>query len=292
MDQFCTKCGTQLVNGVCTNCSGAQAAPQQLQYQQQAQYQTQQTVVNVNPNDERFKSFFMNPKENFVCALGNSYLQSFFASGFIGNGFAVVSDKRVYFKGKSYEIGEKNFKGRTTTSTVDLKDVTGTEVRTMRNFMLLIIGIVALVIALAVLFIAIVPNVDHLNSRSGPLLSAFCGAFLWIGIICSILYIVKRKTFLTINYAGGCIAFDVNWYPRQEGEYFQRMLRIAKDNAIEEAENATANTMREAMATVVAQPQAAVSSADELAKYAQLYKDGLISEQEFADIKAKIFAKQ
>lgn len=72
----------------------------------------------------------------------------------------------------------------------------------------------------------------------------------------------------------GCIAFDVNWYPRQEGEYFQRMLR------------------REAMATVVAQPQVAVSSADELAKYAQLYKDGLISEQEFVDVKAKIFARQ
>lgn len=70
------------------------------------------------------------------------------------------------------------------------------------------------------------------------------------------------------------------------------MLRIAKDNAIEEAENATANTMREAMATAVAQPQAMVSSADEIAKYAQLYKDGLISEQEFVDVKAKIFARQ
>ncbi len=68
------------------------------------------------------------------------------------------------------------------------------------------------------------------------------------------------------------------------------MLTIAKDNAVEQSGQAAANTMREVMANAVPQPVAA-TSADELAKYAQLYKDGLISEQEFAEIKAKLLTK-
>lgn len=112
-----------------------------------------------------------------------------------------------------------------------------------------------------------------------------------------LVYKLNRKTLLKINYAGGHIAVPLNWFPYSEGENFQKMLRIAKDKVIEEAENATANAMREVMSNVstqqpVPQAQPAVSAADELAKYAQLYKDGLISEQEFADIKAKLFARQ
>lgn len=49
-NRFCTQCGTELVNGACPKCS-----------------QAQQTG-----NAARFKQFFMNPNEQFVCALGNS----------------------------------------------------------------------------------------------------------------------------------------------------------------------------------------------------------------------------
>lgn len=235
----------------------------------------------------------MSPKERFVCALGNGYLMNFLANGFIGNGFAVISDKRVYFRGTSYEIGNKTFKRRTQSSTVDLKDVTGTDVRTMRNIFLLIASIAGFILSLVILFAFIVPNVDELDNTSGPLLCTVCGAFLWEGIITLVLYFTSRKTFLSICYAGGNISFPLNWYPAQEGENFQKMLRIAKDNVMEEVDNAAANTMREVMASAVAQPQqAAAPSADELTKYAQLFKDGMITEQEFADIKAKLLAKQ
>ncbi len=91
-------------------------------------------------------------------------------------------------------------------------------------------------------------------------------------------------------FGGGGIAFPLNWFPRQEIDNYQKMLRIAKDNAVEEAENATANAMRGVIANSV--PQNSASPADELAKYAQMYKDGVLSEEEFADIKAKILTNQ
>lgn len=287
---FCTKCGSAMVNGICPNCS-AQTEPQNQQPQKTEQ---QPKPVEVDPNDERFKSFFMSPKEKFVCALGNGYLMNFLAGGFLGKGFAVISDKRVYFKGKSFEVGENKLKVRTTASTVDLKDVTGTEVRTFKDKMKQIQSIIFMILGVFILFLAIVFSSS--NSRTPKdviiLLFIFGSALLLGGIISIIIYLTQRKTLLTIMFGGGGIAFPLNWFPQQEGENFQKKLRIAKDQAIEQAENATANAVREAMSVSVPQPQAApqpaATSADELAKYAQLYKDGLLSDEEFADIKARL----
>lgn len=81
--------------------------------------------------------------------------------------------------------------------------------------------------------------------------------------------------------------FSLNRFSQQEIDNYKKMLRIAKDQAVEETENA----VRAAMENARSAQQAASSSADELTKYAQLYKDGMITEQEFAEIKAKTLAK-
>lgn len=287
MSNFCTKCGAELINGVCPNCSEAQVA---VQYQQpEAQYQ-QQPFVELD-TDERLKSFFINPKEKFVCALGNGYLQTFLDSGALGKGFALVSDKRVYFKGKAFEMRGGEFNKKSVTTTVDLKDVTGTETKKINPIALLVWGIIFAALAICLFLIdAAMLNDLYYSCLSG--LGTFSGfIFLIPAILFIVNYFAKRKKVLTIMFGGVGIAFPVNWFPAKEGENFQKMLRIAKGQAVEEAENATA--MREVLANTVAlQPQAAVSAADELAKYAQLYKDGMITEQEFADIKAKLLTKQ
>lgn len=342
MNRFCTKCGSELVDGACPKCSQAQQAD----------------------NAERFKQFFMNPKEQFVCALGNGYIQNFLANGSVGKGFAVVSDKRVYFNGKTYEVHNSRLKATSESRTVDLKDVTGTGVRAIIYPLLKIFAIIS-VVAMLVISIGAAITYDIFDVEDWTnigtiiffyiplvmtgvlflicrltrknslkyiseifrwltyismgicfgtiflLLVAFVGRtfekspavsyvviFTFIAaIILFIIYFKTRITLLTISYAGGCIAFDINWYSKEESDGFQKMLRIAKDKAVEDAENATANAMREVMSNVVGtpvqsvqsvQPQAPVSTADELMKYAQLYKDGLLSEEEFAAIKAKM----
>lgn len=339
MQKFCSKCGAELINGACPKCSQAQGDPQQSTEQQ-------------NDSGEKFKRFFMNPKERFVCALGNGYIQNFLADGYVGKGFAVVSDKRVYFNGKSYEVHSRRLKAMNESRIVDLKDVTGTGVRTITYPLLWIMSIAAAVLAVVIATIVAV-NIgksDHMASEMiwGNLFIFFPISFVIVSILYLLYYIFRKKvlliyafaltaivlaglillnnfiwdssrgvfiditifipaaallvsyfksikTILTISYAGGCIAFDINWYPKEESDEFQRMLRIAKDKAVEDSENATANAMREVVSTVVGQSsvqnqqsQVAVSTADELMKYAQLYKDGLLSEEEFAAIKAKM----
>lgn len=345
MNRFCTKCGSELVNGACPKCSQAQQ----------------------NSNAEKFKHFFMNPKEQFVCALGNSYIQNYLAGGFVGKGFSVVSDKRVYFNGKTYEVHNSRLKVTSESRTVDLKDVTGTGVRAIKYPLLKIFAIISVVATLLIsigvgikydafmagdfiypcliIFILFVISgilflIHHLTQKNSLkkvseifgwlayismgicivailLFLIMCVAYIasvgfeqkspfvscaviltfFAAITLFILFFKTRKTILTISYAGGCIAFNINWYSKEESDGFQKKLRIAKDKAVEDAENATANAMREVMSNVVGtpvqpvqsvQPQTPIISADELMKYAQLYKDGLLSEEEFAAIKAKM----
>ena len=230
MEQFCTKCGTQLVNGVCPNCSGAQSASQP------------QQSVSDERQDKNIKDVFINPKEKFVCALGNDYIQNFFAGGLLNRGYAIVSDKRFYFKGKGYEINGNKINVKKTESTVDLRDITGTEVRTFANMALLIWGLI--ILAAPFLLYALFSNFT-ISVDSATNVISFVVVWLGGAALFFIRYGMSKKTVLTIMFGGGGISVPINWYSSRESEDFQRMLRLTRDNVIRTAENATAEAIRE-----------------------------------------------
>ena len=282
MKKYCTKCGTELEHGKCPNCSQAQEAGRS----------GRQPGTGIDPNDEKFKKLFFSPKEKYVCSLGNSFLQNFLSGNTNSRGFSVISDKRVYFKGNAFEIDGRGFREKSVTSSVDLKDVTGTETRTNDPVGIKALAIIMMILGIILFIVGVIGVIssDNTNTVFNVIGSIGIGVLIF-GIILVYIYGKKRMSVLTIMFGGGGIAFPLNWFPRQEIDNYQKMLRIAKDQAVEEAENATANAVREAMANAQSAPQAASSSADELAKYAQLYKDGMITEQEFAEIKAKTLAQ-
>ncbi len=113
------------------------------------------------------------------------------------------------------------------------------------------------------------------------------GVFLPLFISCLIVfinYLKKRKTFFQVQYAGGSIAFDVSYYAKAEIEDFQKQLRRVKD-LIEEA------SAKSVSAPVTVQSQSVAGNngtADELRKYADLLKDGLISQEDFDAMKKKL----
>jgi len=76
--------------------------------------------------ENKFSKFFMEPTEKFICALGNSFLKNFLLDGSINYGFAVVSDKRVYFKGRCFTLAGWKYRLVQEERVVDVKDVTGT----------------------------------------------------------------------------------------------------------------------------------------------------------------------
>lgn len=289
---FCTKCGSPLQNGVCPRCGYSDRpapAPAQSNPSGFAEndYSAQANAANLD-----YSKIFTSPKERFIGSLGNSYLTSFITSGFIGRGFAVLSDKRVYFRGNMINIEGKKLIRRQTSKAVDLKDVTGTGVQTFSNLAPAVVCFVILLFTF-ISFAVLATTAPSSSSTSAYFVTGFLSSlpFLIGGIVGLVL---GRKTLFQIEFAGGCIAFEVKLYGFQACESFQKMLRTAKDNAVEEAENAAAEAVRSAVSAVAAVPAApqpaASSAADELMKYAELLEKKLITEEEFAKAKADILA--
>ena len=132
---------------------------------------------------------------------------------------------------------------------------------------------------------------NKIKDRNIKGIFASLGRFVIIGlclpfaVICCIgikNYLLKRKTLFRIEYAGGCIAFDVSFYAKAEIDDFQKQLRRIKDFA---EETTTIKTV-----TVETPIQAPTQSSvpDDLRKYADLLKEGLISQEEYDAMKKKI----
>ena len=104
-------------------------------------------------------------------------------------------------------------------------------------------------------------------------------------VICCIAiknYLLKRKTLFRIEYAGGCIAFDVSFYAKAEIDDFQKQLRRIKDFAEE------TTTIKTVVVETPIQSPTHNSMPDDLRKYADLLKEGLISQEEYDAMKKKI----
>jgi hypothetical protein len=276
---FCNRCGGGLIDGVCPKCADAAYNP--IPQARQA-----------DPS-ARFRGFFMSPKEKLVCTLGNTYVQSFLSGGGATKGFSVVSDKRVYFRGTTFWVEGKKIRKMQESKTVDLKDVTGTSVTFVSNPWMPLLGGFISFFSFVLLMIVAVGGVYDQGLAVMFIIGGVLG--LLIGISFIIAYFMTRINLLKVEYAGGCIGFDIRWFPMQEAETYQKQLRLAKDKAIEEAENATANAVTSAVSQITAVQPVAVaapaSSAQELMQYADLFEKGLITREEFDEFKAGVLKK-
>lgn len=100
-------------------------------------------------------------------------------------------------------------------------------------------------------------------------------------------YLKKRKTMFQIQYAGGFIAFDVSYYAKAEIEDFQKQLRRTKDYA-EEVKTTAKDTASLATDRTETSQTTQNSTPDELRKYADLLKEGLISQEDYDAMKKKL----
>lgn len=208
--------------------------------------------------------FFVNKNERLISTLGNSYIQNFISTGFLSKGFSFITDKRVYFQGKSYNVfynnsGNPKIVKNSRSQIVDLKDVTGTEIKHYNPIHYLILAIV--------FFIGLIFTLSF-----GRNFYVFSYYIIPIVLAYVFLYFKNKISLISIQYAGGEIAFDIRWFSQNEIDNFQKQLRLAKDNVVDNPINNNYN----------------VSSADELIKYGQLLQKGLISPEEYQNIKRNL----
>ena len=93
--------------------------------------------------------------ESVVSVLGNDFITRFLTTGTLSEGFAILSNKRIYFKGKCLSKRNTKFYSSFEERTVDLKDVTGTGFERYNPVGLLIAGLIFLSLGMLPFVIAI-----------------------------------------------------------------------------------------------------------------------------------------
>ncbi len=230
------------------------------------------------PNNEKLtQNLFIDPAEKCIAILGNDYLTNFLVSGTLEKGFSVVSDRRVYFKGKCYKKDRVFYKSIAEERTVDLKDVTGTGYVHWRPIIYTILAIISIVwflLYIKLIFTQLIrpTKIDGFGIFVALLIGGIpCVLFCY-------LYYIKKITLFEISFAGGKIAFNVKLFNELEIKDFQVKLRRAKDVVSEQPQ----------MVSKLQTTNPNYSVADEITKLNNLFSDGAITKEEYEKLKSNL----
>lgn len=174
-----------------------------------------------------FSEVIINPSETIVASLGNNYLQNMLATGSLGRSYTILTDRRVYFKGKFYNRYGARFIRSREERVVDLKDITGTGFEKISPYYMLLISLVSLLIA-AVFFCF---GLAFRNSRGNSIAFYILGGFgVFFALIWVVAFFTGRKTIFKIEYPGGNIGLDLRFISYNDASLFNRCIRNCKDN--------------------------------------------------------------
>lgn len=207
--------------------------------------------------NEQINALFASPEEHLVAILGNNMAQKFFATGAIEEGFAVLSDRRLYFKGTCLLRRGRRFSKIHEERTVDVVNVTGTgfvhiDPAALKWIAYVCWGLGGFFLLSFVVATSFAPVIYGL-------------LFGLIGLILRLIYRAKKRTIFEVAFAGGGIGLDASWIDVQEAEFFQKNIKLVGDN-LKSQERMYGK---------------ATSSAAELEHFAALLEKGLISREEF-----------
>lgn len=224
---FCTNCGKEVPEGkaFCPSCgsyvgdTASQNVANQAGNANQAGYTGGQMTSN-DWNQAKYQAGFVDPEEKYLGELGDGYFKGTLSSpfGIAKKCSAVVTDKRMYLQGKMIDASQGQLNSFSWIKTVDVKDITGTGFVASNPIGLLIATIFCFFVALFYRFFI----------RVNPII-----AFpFWVCcFVMLIIYLVRRKAFFVIEYAGGRIQFDATAVGVERVRAFQHLVIRAKDAA-------------------------------------------------------------
>ena len=248
---------------------------------------------------------FRTPEERMVAVLGKVNHQKYMNNRAICKGFAVMSDKRLYLRGKCYSVTEsKNGAGRyhktNKEKDIEMKDVIGIDYEQNSGTLWIVLSLVVLLLAPIVCYMAYLVLEDRLidyvsqmgtasinyineyvNTRVRSMIIFLVVVFVSLVMYCAYMYIKSSKAYITIQYVGGRTAFLQNWYTDDEIEEFETSLHQIRDKAMTDNNIAAASKF----GTI---PTQRASVAEEISKLNELLAQGILSQEEFDKAKKEL----
>jgi hypothetical protein len=223
------------------------------------------------------------PSEEHMGTLGVDYVSNFLISGDLSKTILVLTDKRLYQKGKAFERNSSNgFSQVNTQKVVDIKDITGTS---LINYKPLLLKIVLLFL-IAMFSISSISSLGLLfSSEMG--LKAFIPLLLNISITYVLYWFYKKidKRFFVVEYAGGSIATDSSLYKESEINEFQKLISNLKDSHFKNISKSNNQNEKDLINVSGINVK---SKEDRLIELNALYEKQLISNDEYNELKKNI----
>jgi hypothetical protein len=266
---FCTKCGGNLIDGVCPKCTS------------------------------EFNEVLMSPNEEVIYMLGERGAKR----------FALISDKRLYVEGEMYKTNsQENGFGKydvsdTKKNVVELNDITAVNISKMRSRKAFYFRNICAFFFLFMIIVCIITRIDATSKQStlnntttftytqrqqlemdaknaayvAVTSTIVCFFSLFAPLIGFIVYAQSSKKIINVELVGGkSFGFKSTVFDSTALNVFLQHLNTAKANAKDTAINTTFS------------PAPISSGADELTKYANLLEQGLISRDDYERQKEKI----
>jgi len=241
---FCTKCGSKLPDDavVCPNCGAKVEKDISVSdIKDYAGQKAQQVSSEIQTQVNRFKQFqdeipkfrrirelkdmFVSPDEKEQAVIGQGWLRSMLQSGILGNGFGVLTDRRLYFRGKSYSKVSGQFVKTDEDCVIDIRDITSSGFTYARRLSWLLLMVASLVIAIFIFVGAIEDNSVQEFLFVDLMFFATAVAFL-------ALYIWAKRVMYTVTFGGGSLSILASSYGVADVRDFDKVLHILKDNLL------------------------------------------------------------
>jgi hypothetical protein len=170
-------------------------------------------------NSNIYGGQFFSADEKEICSVGTGYIANYVSGGGISRAGATLTNKRVYFSGSTFYIDVKGdpvqLKQR---KVINTRDITGTSY--------LFFNPINYVIYAALTALGGVGSMLFFGGTAGVI--GLMISLVIAGIL-GVKYYLACLTLISIEYAGGSIAFDVRWIQPHEQDNFIRNVHLAKD---------------------------------------------------------------
>lgn len=232
---FCNKCGKEIEDGAsfCGNCGNVidtreinfsdvtNYAGQQMNKAVEgakAQFNASREAYQKEQNEQKnVAELIIDPQEQQIAVIGSSYLDSLLHGGGLSKGFGILTDKRFYFKGKSFTktLGQRVKIDQE--YTVDLENITASGFVYIQKYWLIVLSVLSLIFG-------IVNLVRDRYTRA----MGITGVILAIVFI--VAYFLTKRVYYDVYFEGGVVSVDVSKYGGiKEVRAFNKALRMEKD---------------------------------------------------------------
>jgi len=186
---------------------------------------------------KKFSGMFVDQSETAVAVLGNNYMQNILLGQTVKQGYAVLTQKRLYYKG-TYFSGEGKLKTRTDGEcVVPIEDVSmtnfvkaqGPMLQKLTAYFMIVCGIILL---LVIAFDMLDRNMK-LSEAPIPLI-IMCVGIIAAGVVCFFQALQQGQTDFTISFPGGQLRFNVKWYPMADMQDFQRQIHLMREQYVKQ----------------------------------------------------------